>query len=50
MKSWLLLPTAAFDRVRKTHAECVKCSEGCADCCHAVFDLTLIEALYLNAD
>jgi Fe-S-cluster containining protein len=40
---------AAFDRVRQAHRECVKCSEGCADCCHAVFDLTLIEALYLNA-
>ena len=40
--------TAVFDRVRKTHSECVKCTEGCADCCHAVFDLTLIEALYLN--
>jgi Fe-S-cluster containining protein len=39
---------AAFERVRNTHNECVKCSQGCADCCHAVFDLTLIEALYLN--
>jgi len=25
-----------------------KCTAGCADCCHAVFDLTLIEALYIN--
>lgn len=39
---------AAFERVRQTHAECVKCAQGCADCCHAVFDLTLIEALYIN--
>jgi len=39
---------AAFERVRNAHHECVKCTEGCADCCHAVFDLTLIEALYLN--
>jgi len=39
---------AAFERVKKAHAECVKCREGCADCCHAVFDLTLIEALYIN--
>jgi Fe-S-cluster containining protein len=39
---------AAFDRVRKVHADCVKCREGCADCCHAIFDLTLIEALYIN--
>jgi len=39
---------AAFERVKQAHAECVKCREGCADCCHAVFDLTLIEALYIN--
>lgn len=39
---------AAFDRVRKAHADCVRCQAGCADCCHAVFDLTLIEALYIN--
>jgi Fe-S-cluster containining protein len=39
---------AAFERVKKAHADCVKCTEGCADCCHAVFDLTLIEALYIN--
>jgi Fe-S-cluster containining protein len=39
---------AAFDRVKDAYAECVKCKEQCADCCHALFDLTLIEALYLN--
>jgi Fe-S-cluster containining protein len=39
---------AAFDRVKKAHADCVQCKEGCSDCCHAIFDLTLIEALYLN--
>jgi Fe-S-cluster containining protein len=38
----------AFERVKQAHAECVKCEEKCADCCHAVFDLTLIEALYIN--
>jgi Fe-S-cluster containining protein len=39
---------AAFDRVKQAHAECVRCKEGCSDCCHAIFDLTLIEALYIN--
>jgi Fe-S-cluster containining protein len=39
---------AAFERVQQVHAQCVKCAKGCADCCHAVFDLTLIEALYIN--
>jgi Fe-S-cluster containining protein len=39
---------AAFDRVKAAHADYVKCEEKCADCCHALFDLTLIEALYIH--
>ena len=38
----------AFNRVKAAHAECVKCEEKCADCCFALFDLTLIEALYIH--
>ena len=38
----------AFDRVKKAHADCVKCEEKCADCCFALFDLTLIEALFIH--
>lgn len=38
----------AFDRVKAAHAECVRCEEKCSDCCFALFDLTLIEALYLH--
>jgi len=38
----------AFDRVTADHADCVRCEIGCSDCCHALFDLTLIEALYIN--
>lgn len=38
----------AFNRVKRAHAECVRCAEGCSDCCLAIFDLTLIEALYIN--
>jgi Fe-S-cluster containining protein len=37
-----------FDRVKTAHADCVKCEEKCADCCFALFDLTLIEALYIH--
>jgi Fe-S-cluster containining protein len=37
-----------FNKVREQYAECVTCHTGCADCCHALFDLTLIEALYVN--
>ena len=37
-----------FENVRAAHADCVKCQLECADCCHALFDLSLVEALYLN--
>jgi Fe-S-cluster containining protein len=39
---------AVFDQVKESHPECVNCRVECSDCCHAIFDLTLIEALYLN--
>lgn len=38
----------AFERIKRAFAGCVKCEERCADCCHALFDLTLIEALYIH--
>ena len=37
-----------FERVQKEHPKEVTCEIKCADCCHALFDLTLVEALYLN--
>ena len=37
-----------FDKIKEEYAQNVTCKEGCADCCHALFDLTLIEAVYLN--
>lgn len=39
---------SVFDSVRQKHPECVKCKLECSDCCHALFDLSLIEALYIN--
>ena len=39
---------ATFERVQEEYGDCVRCEVGCADCCHALFDLTLIEALYIN--
>ncbi|GAB6096317.1 hypothetical protein JCM14469_25700 [Desulfatiferula olefinivorans] len=36
------------DQVKKDHGTCVTCKPGCADCCHALFDLTLIEAMYIK--
>lgn len=37
-----------FERVHKEFPECVKCKIKCDDCCYALFDLALIEAIYLN--
>lgn len=39
---------AMFERIRHDHAQCVTCKEGCSDCCHALFDLSLVEAMYIN--
>lgn len=39
---------AAFSRVKDGFPENVACRQGCSDCCHALFDLTLVEAAYLN--
>ena len=39
---------ALFLKLSLEYADCVKCHEGCGDCCHAVFDLSLVEAMYLN--
>jgi len=39
---------AAFERVKDAYGECVKCGQTCSDCCYALFDLTLIEALYIR--
>jgi Fe-S-cluster containining protein len=38
-----------FEKVKNEYNDCVNCKVGCADCCHALFDLTLIEALYVKA-
>ena len=38
-----------FESVRQQYSDCVKCKLECSDCCHALFDLSLVEALYINA-
>jgi Fe-S-cluster containining protein len=38
----------AFNKVKDQYPDSVNCKVGCADCCYALFDLTLIEALYIN--
>ena len=39
---------AAFAKVAEVCPGLVTCGAGCSDCCHALFDLSFIEALYLN--
>lgn len=38
----------AFKRINDAYPDLVLCEPGCTDCCYALFDLTLVEALYLN--
>ena len=44
----LAMGDKVFERVKNEHSECVKCKTKCSDCCYALFDLYLIEALYIN--
>jgi Fe-S-cluster containining protein len=37
-----------FEKVKGEYPDEVKCKIECSDCCHAIFDITLIEALYIN--
>lgn len=39
---------AVFNKVSNEYEHLVECKNGCSDCCHALFDLTLVEALYIN--
>jgi Fe-S-cluster containining protein len=44
----VMVADKAFERVQEQYPEHVRCKTTCSDCCHALFDLTLIEALYIN--
>lgn len=39
---------ALFARIQAEFPSEVVCRERCSSCCHALFDLSLVEALYLN--
>jgi Fe-S-cluster containining protein len=45
-----LLKTAddIFNQVAEKYSREVNCKQGCSDCCYALFDLTLVEALYIK--
>lgn len=38
----------AFGRMQEEYGTLVRCRQGCADCCHALFGLFLVEAAYLQ--
>lgn len=44
----LLVSDKLFLKVHEEFPEQVLCKRGCSDCCNALFDLALIEALYIN--
>ncbi len=37
-----------FKKVTIEFPEEMKCKKGCSDCCHALFDVSLVEAFYIN--
>ncbi len=39
---------AVFTKFETEMSDLVKCGKGCSDCCHALFDITLAEAIYIN--
>ena len=39
----------AFEKMAKAYPECIKCKPHCSNCCHALFGLFLIEAVYLKS-
>ena len=38
----------AFERIKKGYPDHVRCKITCSDCCYAMFDLGLVEAVYIN--
>lgn len=39
---------AVFAHMAAKFPQCVRCRPGCSDCCNALFDLSLVEAMYIN--
>ena len=38
----------AFNKITESFPDLVLCKPGCTDCCYAIFDLTLVEAMHLR--
>ena len=39
---------AWFRRCLEQHPELIACRNGCSECCRGLFDITLLDALYLR--
>lgn len=39
---------AVFNKFETEMGDLVKCGKGCSDCCYALFDITLVEAIYIH--
>jgi len=37
-----------FEQIKKEYSDCVSCKIECSDCCHALFDIGFVEALYIS--
>lgn len=37
-----------FEKIKNEHPDCVSCKIECSDCCHALFDISFVEALYIS--
>ena len=40
----------SFERIAREYPDCIACKPGCSDCCHAVFGLFLVEAVFIKHD
>jgi len=47
-ESLVAIADGIFAKMKKEYPQAVTCGLGCADCCYALFDLSLIEAIYIN--
>ncbi len=47
-KALVHIVDGVFHKVKEEFPKEVFCREKCSDCCYALFDLTLVEAVYLN--
>jgi Fe-S-cluster containining protein len=37
-----------FQQIKEKYPDCVRCKVECSDCCHALFDVSLVEAMYIS--